>query len=67
MKIKKLWVLGLAGLFIAAQANSQTADELVKKYVDAMGGTDKLSKVTSIYQEQTVSSFFFNNTATTKI
>ena len=55
MKIKKLWVLGLAGLFIAAQANSQTADELVKKYVDAMGGTDKLSKVTSIYQEQTVS------------
>ncbi|PWU00414.1 MAG: outer membrane lipoprotein-sorting protein [Bacteroidetes bacterium] len=67
MKIKKLWVLGIASLLVAAQSNSQTVDELVKKYVDAMGGADKLGKVTSIYEEQTISAMGNESPATVTI
>ena len=50
--MKKLAVLMfmLTG-FISA--NAQTVDEIINKYVDAMGGKDKLASIKSIYMEGT--------------
>jgi len=50
--MKKLAVLMfmLTG-FISA--NAQTVDDIINKYVDAMGGKDKLASIKSIYMEGT--------------
>ncbi|MDP4247125.1 MAG: Ig-like domain-containing protein, partial [Bacteroidota bacterium] len=45
-----LVTLGVSVL-ASQQAYSQTADEVIGKYVDAMGGKDKLLSIQSIYQE----------------
>jgi outer membrane lipoprotein-sorting protein len=48
-----------AALFLAFACFSfiqaQTADDIVNKYVDALGGKDKLSQVKSVYMENTSS------------
>lgn len=37
--------------FLGLSANAQTADEIVNKYFDAIGGKDKLKQITSLYME----------------
>lgn len=49
---KKLFAFAIIAIFASfAGAKAQTADEIVKKYCDFMGGTDKHEKITSVYQE----------------
>ena len=43
-----------ATAFIATAAQSQTVDEIIGKYVDAIGGKEKLSQVKSLYLENSM-------------
>jgi hypothetical protein len=53
MKKIKFLLLGIAVVaFSALQA--QTADEIIAKHVEAIGGKDKLSQVKSLYTEATM-------------
>lgn len=47
----KKTLVTLTALLSLAMANAQTADEIVSKHIDAIGGKDKLSQVTSVYME----------------
>ncbi len=48
--MKKL-VLSLTALLSIAMVHAQTADEIVSKHIDAIGGKEKLAQVTSVYME----------------
>src|SRR4051794_11151817 len=54
MKAIKFAVLGIIALCTIVSAKAQSVDEIVGKYVDALGGKDKISKITSLYQESTI-------------
>jgi hypothetical protein len=51
MKINKSVTLVAIVLFIAVSASAQTADEIIGKYVQAIGGKDMLAKIKSVYTE----------------
>jgi hypothetical protein len=51
MKAIKILTLSVFALFCAAFASAQTADEIIVKYIDAIGGKDQISKINSIYME----------------
>jgi fructose-specific component phosphotransferase system IIB-like protein len=51
MKTMKTGLLTLTVLLSVAFAKAQTADEIISKYVEAIGGKDKVSQVTSLYIE----------------
>ena len=51
MKKVKFLLLSACCFLIAGVLHAQTADEIVSKYIDAIGGKDKLSKIKSIYTE----------------
>ena len=45
----------LLALFSLTITNAQTADEIIAKHIDAIGGKDKLSQINSVYMESTTS------------
>jgi hypothetical protein len=51
MKTLKFIALSVFTLFASHMVSAQTADEIVKKYIDALGGKDQISKVNSLYME----------------
>jgi hypothetical protein len=51
--MKKIF-LSLTCLFISTLVFSQTADEIVNKYIDALGGKSKIAQIKNIYMEGTV-------------
>ncbi len=51
MKTLKFIALSIITLFALQMVSAQTADEIVGKYIDAIGGKDQISKVTSMYTE----------------
>jgi hypothetical protein len=55
MKITKFCLLLLAAVSLSFAAKAQTADDIIGKYVDAIGGKDKLSQIKSVSTEATVS------------
>jgi len=51
MKTLKFIALSIITLFVMQVVTAQTADEIVGKYIDAIGGKDQISKITSMYTE----------------
>jgi hypothetical protein len=54
MKTLKLIALSIITLFASQLVSGQTAEEIVAKYINAMGGKDQISKVTSMSTEGTL-------------
>lgn len=50
----KKTILLLACVFAGAASFAQTADEIINKYADAIGGKDKVKSIKNIYMEGTV-------------
>lgn len=51
MKANKSLLFTAIAMFIAVTVSAQTADEIIGKYVQAIGGKDVLTKFTSVYTE----------------
>jgi outer membrane lipoprotein-sorting protein len=54
MKTYRSLLLACAALFCAVTVSAQTADEIISKYVQAIGGKDVLTKINSLYAESTM-------------
>jgi hypothetical protein len=54
MKTISQFLLLVSVLFSCASTYSQTVDEIIAKHLDAVGGKDKLSALTSVHMEGTV-------------
>jgi hypothetical protein len=54
MKTFRSFAIAFAALFCATTISAQTADEIINKYVQAIGGKDLLSKITSVYTESSM-------------
>lgn len=51
MKTIKFLALTLVAFLGAVPATAQTADEVISKYVEAIGGKDQLTQISSLYME----------------
>jgi hypothetical protein len=54
MKTNKSILIAAVAMFITVSASAQTADEIISKYVQAIGGKDLLNNFTSVYTEFTM-------------
>ncbi len=53
MKLAKFFFLASAAMLSAVYSFGQTADEIISKSIDAVGGKDLISKINSMYTEAT--------------
>jgi hypothetical protein len=67
MKLVKMGVLLLLGVTGFSAIRAQTVDEIYNKYVDALGGKDKLDQVKTVYIENTVQMMGNESQSTTSI
>jgi len=54
MKMMKMGMAMMLTLSVFSGIRAQTADEIVNKYINAIGGKDKLEQVKTVYMENTV-------------
>jgi hypothetical protein len=54
MKKIKISLLALTALFSSAAIHAQSADDIIAKYLDAIGGKEKLKAITSVKMENTL-------------
>jgi hypothetical protein len=68
-KMKKIipYVLMIAASIATVSLHSQTADEIVAKHIDAIGGKDKISQITSIIMTGSVNVMGSDNPTTVTI
>jgi len=63
MKITKFFFLLLTAACLGFAAKAQTADDIIGKYVDAVGGKDKLAQIKSVHTEATLNVMGSDNPA----
>jgi hypothetical protein len=54
MKNVKFYLLSIIAAFAMFTASAQTADDIINKHIDAVGGRANISKINSIYEEGTM-------------
>jgi hypothetical protein len=54
MKTFKSFTLTVFALFCASLLSAQTADEIIGKYIQAIGGKEKITQISSMYSEATL-------------
>jgi outer membrane lipoprotein-sorting protein len=54
MKMMKMGMAAMLTLTVFGGVQAQTADEIVNKYINAIGGKDKLEQIKTVYMENTV-------------
>jgi hypothetical protein len=54
MKTFRLIALSILAFSLAGNLLSQTANEIISKYIQVIGGKDRISKITSVYTESTM-------------
>lgn len=54
MKKYRFIFAAFVGLALTSYVSAQTADEVINKYLQAIGGKDQISKITSLYTEGTM-------------
>ena len=54
MKTYRSFTIAFITLICSVAVSAQTADEIISKYVQAIGGKDLLTKITSVYTESTI-------------
>src|SRR4051812_33494801 len=64
IKPMKICLLALSALLLITTVKAQTADDIIAKHIDAIGGKDLFLKITSIYVES--STAVMGNDAPTK-
>jgi len=67
MKITKFYFLLFTAVSLSFAAKAQTADDIIGKYVDAIGGKDKINQIKSVYTDATVSVMGMDGPATTTL
>ena len=67
MKKLKICLLTITASISITAAHAQTVDDIINKHIDALGGKDKLSQVTSLYVESTVNAMGNENPSKTYI
>lgn len=51
MRTLRVVLMAVVGMLSVATLSAQTADDIINKHIDAMGGKDKLASIKSIYTE----------------
>jgi hypothetical protein len=54
MKTIRLIAVFILAFSLTGNLSSQTANEIISKYIQVIGGKDRLSKITSVYTESTI-------------
>jgi hypothetical protein len=67
MKALKICLLTITASISLASAHAQTVDDIINRHIDALGGKDKLSQVTSLYIESNVNAMGNDNPSKTYI
>ncbi|MFI5162019.1 MAG: hypothetical protein ACHQHN_12125 [Sphingobacteriales bacterium] len=67
MKITKFCLLLIAAVSLGFAAKAQTADDVIAKYVDALGGKDKLAQIKSVVTDASISVMGQDGSSTTTL
>lgn len=63
----KMFLLSITAFLIFSFSRAQSADDIITKHIDAIGGKEKLSQITSIYTEKKTEVMSNESTSTTTI